>query len=87
MGTLGDKGEFNRPLCSCWHAAWLGWVVIHLVVWGAAVGVRSERLGVNTAAVLHSGQQVKLWLWSLQTGDNNTLVELDWQAITEYDRT
>lgn len=87
MGTLGNKREFNRLLCSCWQATCLEWVVISLVVQGAAAGVWSERLGANTAVVLHSGQQVKLWLWGLQTGDSNTLVELNWHVMIEYDRT
>lgn len=73
MGTLGDVGEFNRLLCSCWQAARLGRMVIGLVVWGAAAGVWGERLGANTAVVLHSGQQVKLRLRGLPTGDDKTL--------------
>ncbi len=65
MGTLGDEGEFNGLLCSCWQAARLGWVVIGLVVWGAAAGVWGERLGANAAVGLHGGQQVELRLWRL----------------------
>ncbi len=76
MGTLADEGKFNKLLCSCWQAARLGRVVIGLVVWGAAARVRAERLGANTAVVLHSGQQVKLWLWGLHTSDNKTSVKL-----------
>lgn len=77
MGTLGDEGEFNRLFCSCWQGARLGRVVVGLVVWGAAAGVCDERLGANTAVDLHSGKQVKLWLRSLPTGDNQTLVGLN----------
>ena len=78
MGILGDEGEFNRLLCPCWQAACLGRAVIGWVVWGAAAGVRGERLGENAAAVLHSGQKVKLWLQGLPTG-HKTLAEVKWQ--------
>lgn len=78
MGTLGDETEFNGVFCSCWQAAGLGRAVTGLAVWGAAAGVWSERLGGDTAVVLHSGQQVKLRLWGLKPGDNKTLRELNW---------
>lgn len=78
MGTPGDEAEFNGVFCSCWQAAGLGRAVIGLVVWGAAAGVWSERLGADAAVVLRSGQQVKLRLWGLKKGDNKTLMELNW---------
>lgn len=75
MGILGDMGEFDGLLCSCCPAAHFGRVVIDLVVWGGAGGVRGERPGANAAVILHSGQQVKLRLRGLLTGDNNVLLE------------
>lgn len=78
MGTLGDKGEFYSLLCSCWQAARPRWVVIGLVVWRAAAGVWSERLGADTAVILCSGQQVKLWLWGLQTGEMLIFILFKW---------
>lgn len=78
MGTLGDEREFNWLLCLRWQAARLGRVVEDVVVWGAAAGVWGERLGANTAVVLHNGQQVKLRLWCLPPSYNNKLPELKW---------
>lgn len=75
MGTLGDEGEFNRLLCSCWLVAGLWRLVIGLLIRRAAAGVWGERLGANTAVALHSGQQVELRLRGLPTGDSNTLVQ------------
>lgn len=75
MGILGDMGEFDGLLCSCCPAACFGSVVIDLVVWGAAAGVRGERPGAYAAVILHNGQQVKLRLRGLPTGDNNVLLE------------
>lgn len=69
MRTLGDKGEFNRLFCPRWQAACVGRVIIGRVVWGAAAGVWGERPGANTAVALHSGQEVKLWLWGLHPQD------------------
>lgn len=71
MGTLGDAGKFNGLLCPHWHAAHLGRVETDLLLRRAA-GIRGEGLGAETAVWLHSGQQVKLWLSSLQTGESNS---------------
>lgn len=67
MGTLGNDRELNRLFCSSWQTAGLVRVVISVMVWRAAAGVRAERLGANTAVELHCrcGQQVKLRLYSL----------------------
>lgn len=70
MGTLGGELEFSGLFCSCWQDAGPGREVISLAVWGAAAGVWSERLGANTAVVLHGGQQVQFWLWGLEPGEN-----------------
>lgn len=85
MGTLGDEGGFYRLLCPRWQAACLGRVVTGRVVWGAAASVWGERLGANTAAALHSGQQVKLRLRGLSTGDSQTLAELEWHLMKHID--
>lgn len=77
MGTLGDAGEFNGLLCPHWHAAHLGRVETDLLLRGAATGIRGEGLGAEAAVWLHSGQQVELWLSSLQTGENNVSQQLN----------
>ncbi|MEQ2169037.1 hypothetical protein GOODEAATRI_020743, partial [Goodea atripinnis] len=70
LGTLGDVGEFNGLLCPCFHAEYLGWVEIDLLLWGAAAGIRGEGLGAETAVCLQCGQQVQLWLGRLPASDN-----------------
>lgn len=73
MGMLGGKLEFRGLFCCCWLTAGLGREVVSLAVWGAAAGVWAEGLAAKAAFGLQRGQQVQLWLRSLQPGGEHTL--------------